>query len=143
MRDELYEHGLMRNATRMKRILDGLHDGREEFSETDALAIQRALQILVESVIGMARYVAEVAFGIRVSKSRESLDELHRAGVLDRETHARLMKIVGFRNALVHNYLNVDDAIVEAIVRKREYGFLLDILSGLTEYLDRRCAKSG
>jgi uncharacterized protein YutE (UPF0331/DUF86 family) len=141
MRDELYEHELMSNATRMKRILDGLHDRREEFSETDTLAIQRALQILVESVIGMSRYVAEVALGIRVAKSRESLDELRRAGVLHRETHARLMKIVGFRNALVHDYLNIDDAIVEAIVRKREYGFLLDVLSGLTEYLDRSCGR--
>ncbi|WP_051307195.1 type VII toxin-antitoxin system HepT family RNase toxin [Desulfomicrobium escambiense] len=143
MRDELYEHELNRNAARMTRILDGFHGRREGFSETDLLAIQRALQILVESVIGMSRYVAEVALGIRVAKSRESLDELCSAGVLDRGTHANLMKIVGFRNVLVHDYLNVDDAVVEAIVRNREYGFLLDVLSGLTGHLERRCGSDG
>ena len=136
MRDELYEHELVNNAWRMKRILDSFHDSREPFSETDSLAIQRALQILVESVIGMSRYVAETALGIRVAKSRESLDELRRMGVLDHEIHARLLRIVGFRNVLVHDYLNIDDAVVSAIVRKREYAFLVDFLSMLTAYLD-------
>ncbi len=136
MRDELYEHELLGNARRMTRILDGFQDSSEPFSETDSLAIQRALQILVESVIGMSRYVAETAFGIRVAKSRESLDELRRMGVLDHEVHARLLRIVGFRNILVHDYLNIDDAVVSAIVRKREYVFLLDVLSMLSAYLD-------
>jgi uncharacterized protein YutE (UPF0331/DUF86 family) len=136
MRDELYEHELLGNARRMKRILDGFQDSSEPFSETDSLAIQRALQILVESIIGMSRYVAETALEIRVAKSRESLDELRRMGVLDHETHSRLIRIVGFRNILVHDYLNIDDAVVNAIVRKREYAFLLDVLSMLSAYLD-------
>jgi len=136
MRDELYEHELLSNARRMTRILDGFHDSQEPFSETESLAIQRALQILVESVIGMSRYVAETALGIRVAKSRESLDELRRMGVLDHEAHARLLRIVGFRNILVHDYLNIDDVVVSAIVRKREYAFLMDVLSMLTAYLD-------
>lgn len=136
MRDEFYERELLGNARRMKRILDGFQDSSESFSETDSLAIQRALQILVESVIGMSRYVAETALGIRVAKSRESLDELRRMGVLDHEVHARLLRIVGFRNILVHDYLNIDDAVVSAIVRKREYAFLLDVLLMLSAYLD-------
>lgn len=136
MRDELYERELLGNARRMTRILDGFHDSQKPFSETDSLAIQRALQILVESVIGMSRYVAETALGIRVAKSRESLDELRRMGVLDHEVHSRLLRIVGFRNILVHDYLNIDDVVVSAIVRKREYVFLVDVLSMLTAYLN-------
>lgn len=136
MRDELYEHELLGNARRMTRILDGFHDSAESFSETDNLAVQRALQILVESVIGMSRYVAETALGIRVAKSRESLDELRRMGVLDHDTHARLLRIVGFRNILVHDYLSIDDVVVSAIVKKREYAFLMEVLAMLTAYLD-------
>ncbi|SFJ05232.1 Uncharacterized conserved protein YutE, UPF0331/DUF86 family [Desulfomicrobium apsheronum] len=136
MRDELYEHELLGNARRMTRILNSFHDSSESVSETDNLAIQRALQILVESVIGMSRYVAETALGIRVAKSRESLDELRRMGVLDHDTHARLLRIVGFRNILVHDYLNIDDVVVSAIVKKREYAFLMDVLAMLTAYLD-------
>lgn len=136
MRDELYEHELLGNARRMTRILNSFHDSSESVSETDNLAIQRALQILVGSVIGMSRYVAETALGIRVAKSRESLDELRRMGVLDHDTHARLLRIVGFRNILVHDYLNIDDVVVSAIVKKREYAFLMDVLAMLTAYLD-------
>jgi len=143
MRDELYEHELLGNARRMTRILDGFHDSSESLSETDNLAIQRALQILVESVIGMSRYVAETALGIRVAKSRESLDELRRMGVLDHDTHSRLLRIVGFRNILVHDYLSIDDVVVSAIVKKREYAFLMEVLALLTAYLDSGDASEG
>lgn len=57
-------------------------------------------------------------------------------GVLDHAVHSRLLRIVGFRNILVHDYLNIDDVVVSAIVRKREYVFLVDVLSMLTAYLN-------
>jgi uncharacterized protein YutE (UPF0331/DUF86 family) len=60
-------------------ILDGFRKRGQPLSETDQLAVQRALQILVESVIGMSRYVTEAVLGIRVGKSREGIDELRRA----------------------------------------------------------------
>lgn len=136
MRDELYERELLRNARRMIGILDGFQKRQQTLSETDHLAVQRALQILVESVIGMSRYVAEVVLGVRVGKSREGIDELRRAQMLDPETHERLMKIVGFRNVLVHDYLTIDDNVVQALVDKREYGFLLDVLAKLKTIMD-------
>jgi uncharacterized protein YutE (UPF0331/DUF86 family) len=117
-------------------ILDGFQKRQQTLSETDHLAVQRALQILVESVIGMSRYVAEVVLGVRVGKSREGIDELRRAQMLDPETHERLMKIVGFRNVLVHDYLTIDDNVVQALVDKREYGFLLDVLAKLKTIMD-------
>ena len=120
MRDELYERELLRIASRMVGILDGYQERKQALSETDHLAVQRALQILVESIIGMSRYVAEAVLGVRVGKSREGIDELRRAQILDPETHERLMKIVGFRNVLVHDYLTIDDNVVQALVNKRE-----------------------
>lgn len=137
MRDALYEHELLRNAKRMVRILDGFRMRGQVLSETDQLAVQRALQILVESVIGMSRYVAENVLGVRVGKSREGLDELRRAQLIDPQTHVKLMKIVGFRNVLVHDYLNVEDEVVQALVDKGEYEFLLNVLTGLAGVMDR------
>lgn len=61
---------------------------------------------------------------------------MRRMGVLDHAVHSRLLRIVGFRNILVHDYLNIDDVVVSAIVRKREYVFLVDVLSMLTAYLN-------
>lgn len=131
MRDTLYERELLHNAQRMVRILDGFRKRNQILSETDQLAVQRALQILVESVIGMSRYAAEALLGVRVGKSREGLDELRGARLLDAQTHARLMKIIGFRNVLVHDYLNIEEAVVQALVDKGEYEFLLRVLQDL------------
>ena len=142
MRDELYERELLRNSRRMIGILDGFQKRQQALSETDHLAVQRALQILVESVIGMSRYVAEVVLGVRVGKSREGIDELRRAQMLDPETHERLMKIVGFRNVLVHDYLTIDDNVVQALVDKREYGFIFDVLTKLKTIMDDASAES-
>lgn len=137
MRDALYERELLRNARRMASILDGFRKRGQPLSETDQLAVQRALQILVESVIGMSRYVAEAVLGVRVGKSREGLDELRRAQLMDPQTHAKLMKIVGFRNVLVHDYLNIEDEVVQALVDKGESDFLLTVLTDLMGIMDR------
>jgi len=137
MRDTLYERELLRNARRMASILDDYRKRGQLLSETDQLAVQRALQILVESVIGMSRYVADAVLDVRVGKSREGLDELRRAQLLDPQTHARLMKIVGFRNVLVHDYLNIEDDVVQALVDKGEYAFLLTVLADLIGIMDR------
>ena len=136
MRDTLYERELLRNARRMASILDDYRKRGQLLSETDQLAVQRALQILVESVIGMSRYVAEAVLDVRVGKSREGFDELRRAQLLDSQTHARLMKIVGFRNVLVHDYLNIEDDVVQALVDKGEYDFLLTVLTNLIGIMD-------
>ena len=37
------------------------------------------------------------------------------------EQHKQLLKIIGFRNILVHDYLDINNAIVEAIVHKQQY----------------------
>lgn len=138
MRDTLYEQELLRNAKRMADILDGFRKRGQPLSETDHLAVQRALQILVESVIAMSRYVAEAVLGVRVGKSREGLDELRRGRLMESPTHAKLMKIVGFRNVLVHDYLNIEDDVVQALVDKGEYAFLLTVLTDLIGIMDRQ-----
>jgi uncharacterized protein YutE (UPF0331/DUF86 family) len=141
MRDTLYERELLRNAKRMASILDDFRKRGQLLSETDQLAVQRALQILVESVIGMSRYVAEAVLDVRVGKSREGLDELRRAQLLDPQTHTRLMKIVGFRNVLVHDYLNIEDNVVQALVDKGEYDFLPTVLTNLIGIMDKGVGK--
>jgi uncharacterized protein YutE (UPF0331/DUF86 family) len=126
MRDFLYEQEIKKNISRMNRILGEYRDTDNDWSEIDTLAIERCLQILIESVIGLSRYVLNTAFSINVSRSREAVDELKRLGELTRNEHNKLTKIIGFRNILVHDYLNVDDTITMAIITKQDYLFSPD-----------------
>ncbi len=125
MRDIAYEQALLRHQRRMLRILDEYSaEDSATWTERDFLAIQRALQVYIESFIGMARYFVQQKYNLSVSQSREALDELKSRGDLSLSQHEELLKIVGFRNVLVHDYLDINDGIVQAVVSKRHYAIM-------------------
>ena len=109
----------------MLRILDEYHnENATTWTERDFLAIQRALQIYIESFIGMARYFVGQKYNLSVSQSREAVDELKNRGDLNFQQYEELLKIIGFRNVLVHDYLDLNDSIVQAVIKKRHYAIL-------------------
>jgi uncharacterized protein YutE (UPF0331/DUF86 family) len=113
----------------MLRILDEYHnEDVTKWTERDFLAIQRALQIYIESFIGLARYTVQQKYQLSVSQSREAVDELKSRGDLSFEQHDKLLKIIGFRNVLVHDYLELNDGIVQAVIEKRHYGILESLM---------------
>ncbi|PPK75168.1 uncharacterized protein YutE (UPF0331/DUF86 family) [Methylobacter tundripaludum] len=125
MRDIAYEQALLRHQRRMLRILDEYsRENTDAWTERDFLAIQRALQVYIESFIGMARYFVQQKYNLSVSQSREALDELKSRGDLTVQQHEELLKIVGFRNVLVHDYLEINDGIVQAVVTKKHYAIM-------------------
>jgi uncharacterized protein YutE (UPF0331/DUF86 family) len=135
-RDLLYERELSRHMDKMSRILDEYRESPEPWSEKDLLGMERALQVLIEALIGLSRYVAEQRFGVKVLRTREALDELYARQALTPDEHGQAMKMVGFRNVLVHDYLSVEEEIVRALVRGRMYsliGRLRNKLMGLLE----------
>lgn len=121
MRDNAYEQEIESVQQEMTLILDDLHDDLGDWKARDLLAAQRALQVLIESLVGLSRYVYQEQFNLTVSKSRAALDGLHKRDVLGRADYDLAMKMVGFRNVLVHDYLDVNRDIVEAIIRQKLY----------------------
>jgi uncharacterized protein YutE (UPF0331/DUF86 family) len=109
----------------MLRILDEYsRENTGTWTERDFLAIQRALQVYIESFIGMARYFVQQKYNLSVSQSREAIDELKSRGDLTVQQHEELLKIIGFRNVLDHDYLELNDGIVQAVVIKRHYAIM-------------------
>ena len=138
MRDIAYEQALLRHQRKMLRILDEY--SREEgksWTERDFLAIQRALQIYIESFIGMARYFAQQKYDLSVSQSREAIDELKSRGDLSPQQHEELLKMIGFRNVLVHDYLEINDSIVQAVVTKKDYAIMEPLIAQWQNALDK------
>jgi len=126
MRDIVYEQVLFKHQSSMLEMLDQYSkQDPNQWSQHDLFAIQRVLQIYIESFIGIARYLAQQKYQLKVSQSREALDELKKRADLTPQQHKQLLKIIGFRNVLVHDYLDIDDEIVKAIVIGQQY-LLLD-----------------
>jgi uncharacterized protein YutE (UPF0331/DUF86 family) len=121
MRDKAYEQEIAATQQEMIFILDELHHDLGSWKARDVLAAQRALQVLVESLVGLSRYVYQEKFNTTVSKSRAALDGLQKRDVLERPDYELAMKMIGFRNVLVHDYLDVNSDIVEAIIKQKLY----------------------
>ena len=137
MRDIAYEQALLRHQRRMLRILDEYsRENTDTWTERDFLAIQRALQVYIESFIGMARYFVQQKYNLSVGQSREALDELKSRGDLSFQQHEELLKIVGFRNVLVHDYLEINDGIVQAVVTKKHYAIMESLILDWRQDLD-------
>ena len=138
MRDILYEQEIQKHINKMSRILGEYRETDRDWTEIDTLAIERALQILIESVIGLSRYVLTTCFNINVSRSREAISELKQRGELTPGEHEKLNKIIGFRNILVHDYLNVNENITQAIITKQDYTFVVQVAEKLMRLLDEK-----
>jgi uncharacterized protein YutE (UPF0331/DUF86 family) len=137
MRDIQYEQALLKHQQKMLRILqDYRQENPTHWTERDSLALQRALQILIESFIGMARYFVQQKYQLSVSQSREAIDELKARGDLSYEQHQALLKIIGFRDILVHDYLDINDFVVQAIVINQQYQIIIDLINNWQRQLN-------
>jgi uncharacterized protein YutE (UPF0331/DUF86 family) len=138
MRDIAYEQALSKHQRDMLEMLNQYsQQDPNQWTRHDLFAIQRVLQIYIESFIGMARYLVQQKYQLSVSQSREALDELKNRADLNPQQYKQLIKIIGFRNVLVHNYLDINDEIVEAIVIQQQFSLLDNFIAQWQEQLTR------
>lgn len=87
-----------------------------------------ALQVSIENAIGKAKHWLK-ALGQEVPVSAyDSYAALNLAGVVDAEALAQWNAAVGLRNRIVLDYMNVDLALIEELVRLQKYRFILEFL---------------
>ncbi|MFC1617224.1 DUF86 domain-containing protein [Candidatus Margulisiibacteriota bacterium] len=130
-RDKTYEKEIRNHIEKVSVILKDLSE-KNDYSITDYLAIERALQILIESFIGICRYFIRTKYNLKLSKSGESLNELFKRNIFSKEDFDKYKRIIGYRNILVHDYLNLNPDVTYNILKKKEY---LDIKSAQEKLL--------
>lgn len=113
-----------------------LHDlGRPDRIRQDLVQrrfIEHSLQHAVQTALDVASHVVSDERLGEPSTNRELFEILGRAGLLDGELAARLSRMAGFRNILVHNYAAVDLGVLEDVLRHR-----LDDLNDFAEAIRR------
>lgn len=133
-RNPVYEKEIMDHIAKMTRILEKFRV-KSQFETEDYLAIERALQVLIESLIGLARYFVRVTEKTSISKSGEAIDELLRLNAITPAGHAACRKMIGYRNVLVHDYLNANPAITADIVRTGQFHTVVELANTLLQRL--------
>ncbi len=87
-------------------------------SVDEAWAIERGLQVCVQNCLDVATHLAAAA-GRDVPDYTTAVDRLEELGVLPVDFALRFRAVAGFRNVLVHGYLEVDLALVHRVLNER------------------------
>jgi uncharacterized protein YutE (UPF0331/DUF86 family) len=95
------------------RAVDALRSDREE-----RWVVERGLQLCTQNVLDIATHLVASA-GRDVPDYATAIDRLADLGVLPGEFAARIRPLAGFRNVIVHGYLDVDPEIVHRLLNER------------------------
>jgi len=131
--DNTYLFSMQENLCKLKSELQGLNDiiKQRDLTQYEYRASERTLQVLIEACIGVAKhwvYALNKTAPADAYSAFESLSQQGIASVNDVEWR----KIIGMRNALVHDYLNIEPDIIRELIKNAAYNALFDFAdSGL------------
>ena len=81
-------------------------------------AVERYLYLLVQATIDLAEAVISFKGLRKPTTMRESFDILYEESIIPLELNERLIRMVGFRNILTHDYESIDYDIVYKVLKK-------------------------
>ncbi|MSP27601.1 MAG: DUF86 domain-containing protein [Methylococcales bacterium] len=124
----------MRDLTALKAYLNELNQQVDGYifdldelaavgnlTHRDYYAIERLLQVLIEACIGICKHWLKFSGHSVPNEAYQAFELLARLNLLPESELITWRKMIGLRNALVHDYLNLDRAIVLSIVQEKHY----------------------
>lgn len=96
-------------------------------------AVKYTFVTAIEAVVDVAQHMAAAEGWGPPDSNADAVRLLGRRGVLDPELGERLARAVGFRNVLVHEYVDVDDRVV--VDRLQDLGDLRAFPSAVVRWL--------
>ena len=120
--DNTYLYSMQEHLTELKGELQGLTDimAQRDLSQYEYRASERTLQMLIEACIGIAKHWSYGLTRAAPADAYTAFEKLSQQGVKGvRDVEWR--KIIGMRNALVHDYLNIEPEIIRAVIKQSTY----------------------
>ncbi len=82
---------------------------------------ERLLQTLVEACIGLSKHWLKQQNKVLPADAYAVFEKLMELQLIPIEDAAEWQRIIGMRNAIVHDYLNLDEKVIRAIVVNKMY----------------------
>lgn len=108
-------------ATIEKNILDEL-SVKTILSPIELRAAKSSMQVLIENAIGKAKRILKYYNSPMVPKTgRDAVLFLFETGCIDEQTYRELNSAIGFRNTMIHDYMEFDENVLMNIVKNKKY----------------------
>lgn len=133
--DDTYIFSMREHLAELKAELEGLTDiiKQRRLSQYEYRAFERTLQIVIEACIGIAKHWSYALTKTAPADAYSAFEKLSQQGISSVDNVA-WRKIIGMKNALVHDYLNIEPDIINDVIIKAIYKGLFDFSeNGLTE----------
>lgn len=124
MRLELYQQETERLARDLQTMLDEVCvrlKNKQPLSALEQAGVLHALQVLTENSIGKAKLWIKQRRDVVPVSAYDAFAQLHRDKLLDESNMRDWTAAIGLRNRIVHDYLNVDMAVIEALILEHQY----------------------
>ena len=131
MRLELYQQETERLARDLQAMLDDVSQRLHQHQALSALeqaGVLHALQVLTENAIGKAKLLIKQRQQTVPVSAYDAFAQLHRDDTIDDQAMRHWTAAIGLRNRIVHGYLNVDMAVIETLVKERQYQLQVQFL---------------
>ncbi|MGE6134618.1 type VII toxin-antitoxin system HepT family RNase toxin [Aeromonas salmonicida] len=118
MSDNAYIGALRISLSRYKAELSEIRAilALRALSNLEYRAAERTLQVSIEACIGVAKHWAKALASHTPQDAYQAFEILAQRGELSPDTLIGWRKIIGLRNALMHDYLNIDPEIIRSVI---------------------------
>lgn len=93
-----------------------------KLDEMEQRAAERSLQIMIENLIGKCKKILQHYDSPVIPLSGyDSAEILKNIGFYEEEEFVQIRRFFGFRNAIVHDYMDLDRSVVIRIIENKDY----------------------
>lgn len=100
----------------------------ETLSDLEQAGVVHILQVLIENAIGKAKQLLKSQHNVVPTSAYDTFHALVSAKQLDADTLDEWNAIIGLRNRIVHEYMNLDMSKVLEMVKAQKYQLITDFL---------------
>lgn len=124
--DRPYEAYVLALREQVEQHVAALDELRERaharpLSFIERSATERSVQVIVEAAIGASKHLLKALGRPVPSEARAALERVYELTALTDPPASELRGAVGMRNAIIHDYLNLDWRLVEAVLKDGKY----------------------
>jgi uncharacterized protein YutE (UPF0331/DUF86 family) len=118
-----YADAIQEHISECVEDLDSIHQllKQRSWTRVERKGAERLLQILVESCIGVAKHWLKQQGKTLPSDAYSVFEKLTELQLISVNERLEWQKVIGMRNAIVHDYLNLDEKVIRAIIVNQLY----------------------